>query len=231
MSLIDPRYHRNPSQRTPCMLVLDTSGSMNHAGPGGKRRIDELNHGLEVLHRSLVSDPTAALRVQLAIVRVGGKSDDAELLMEWTDVADFRPPRLEASGMTPLGQGMRLALHHVDRHKVLLRQNGINYTRPWIMVMSDGEASDAPAVWEAVVQECRAAETARRCAIFPIGVEEANAAQLQQLSATPVARLATARFADYFQWLSNSLQTISQSRLGEPVVLPPTSHWAVFEDV
>jgi uncharacterized protein YegL len=229
MSLIDPRFHRNPSQRTPCMRVLDTSGSMNGEGAGGRRRIDELNRGLEALHAALLADHTAALRVQLALVRVGGPSDDAQLLMEWTDVADFVPPKLDACGLTPLGHGMRLALHHVDRHKVLLRQNGINYTRPWIMVISDGEPSDSPAVWEAVVQECRAAELARRCAIFPIGVEDAETAVLQQLSTTPVARLSTARFHEYFVWLSSSLEKLAHSRPGEAVVLPPTSSWAVFD--
>lgn len=229
MSLIDPRFHSNPSQRTPCMLVLDTSGSMNTRGPAGRRRIDELNDGLKMLHTELLSDRTAALRVQLAVVRVGGQADDSQLLMEWTDVKDFVPPDLDASGLTPLGHGMRLALHHVDRHKVLLRQNGISYTRPWIMVISDGEPSDPPAVWQAVVQECRAAEAARRCAIFPIGVEDANGAVLQQLSATRVARLSTAKFQQYFQWLSNSLEKLSHSRPGESVVLPPTDSWAVFD--
>jgi uncharacterized protein YegL len=228
MNGIAPRYHMNAAQRTPCMLVLDASGSMSGAISPGNRRIDELNRGLALLKEELCSDETASMRVQLAIVCVGGPSDDAELMLDWTDALDFEPPTLRANGQTPLGHGMRLALHHVEQHKLTLRQNGISYTRPWIMVISDGEPTDAPAVWQGVVEECRQAESAKRCVIFPIGVEDARLESLQQLSSTRAAKLAGTRFRQYFQWLSASLSNVSRSRSGDSVALPPTDVWAVF---
>jgi uncharacterized protein YegL len=229
MNDIAPLFHDSPTQRTPCMLVLDASGSMSSPVPGqSQTRMDELNRGLKLLKEELREDETACMRVQLAIVCVGGPSHSSKLILDWTDAQDFEPPVLRADGPTPLAQGMRLALHHVDRHKVELNRHGIAYTRPWVMVMSDGEPSDPPEVWKGVTEECRAAERGKRCVIYPIAVEGGNPEVLQQLSSTPVARLSSTRFKQYFQWLSASLQCVSRSRAGESVALPAPNPWAVF---
>lgn len=228
MKEIVPQYHKNPAQRTPCMLVLDASGSMDEIVPAtGRKRIDELNQGLALLQQELLNDDTAAQRVQLAIVCVGGPAGDADLLMDWTDAMQFQPPKLAAGGLTPLGQGMRLALQHVDQQKKLLKSMGIGYTRPWVMVISDGEPTDDPQVWQAVTQECRAAEDSKQCVIYPIGVADANMAALQQLSSTPALKMAEARFREYFQWLSSSLSSMSRSRPGEQVQLAAPNPWTV----
>jgi uncharacterized protein YegL len=228
MKEFTPQYHNNPSQRTPCMLVLDASGSMDETVRAtGRKRIDELNEGLALLQKELLNDDTAAQRVQLAIVCVGGPAGSADLLMDWTDAVDFQAPRLAAGGLTPLGEGMRLALRHVEEQKRRLQANGVGYTRPWVMVISDGEPTDDPAVWQAVTQECRSAEANKRCVIYPIGVADANMAALQQLSSTPVLRLSEARFREYFQWLSSSLSSMSRSRPGEQVQLAAPSPWTV----
>jgi uncharacterized protein YegL len=211
------------------MLVLDSSGSMSEKVKGKSiTRIEELNLGLRQLQQELVDDETARLRVQLAIVQVGGPSHNAELLLDWTDAKDFEPPTLQADGPTPLAHGMRLALHHVAMHKATLGKHGIPYTRPWVMVISDGEPSDSGETWDAVCEECRKAESAKRCVIFPIGVEDARLESIQKLSSTRAARLSSTRFNEYFKWLSASLQSVSRSRSGDSVVLPTTDPWTVF---
>ena len=77
MSNID--YSGNPNQRTPCVLVLDASGSMSSPTSSGKSRIDELNEGIAVLESELRADDTALVRVQLGIVAVGGPSNTAAI--------------------------------------------------------------------------------------------------------------------------------------------------------
>lgn len=228
MKEIVPQYHNNPAQRTPCLLVLDASGSMDEVVPAtGRKRIEELNQGLALLQQELMNDDTAALRVQLAIVCVGGPAGDADLLMDWTDAMQFQAPQLYAGGLTPLGQGMRMALQLVEQQKQQLKSHGVGYTRPWIMVISDGEPTDNPQVWQAVAQECRAADAAKRCIIYPIGVGGANMAALQQLSPTPALKLDEAKFRDLFQWLSSSLSSMSRSRPGEQVQIAAPSPWTV----
>ena len=226
MNNITPVYHTAPWQRTPCMLVLDSSGSMSETVAGKtSTRIEELNRGLQMLKKELCDDETASMRVQLAVISVGGPSHSAELSMDWTDAKDFQPPTLEAEGPTPLARGMRLALHHVDRQKRELNAHGIAYTRPWVMVISDGEPSDGRDTWNAIVEECRAAEAARRYVIFPIAVEDGNLRVLQALSSTRVARLSSTRFKEYFVWLSSSLVCVSRSRPGDSVALPAIDPW------
>ena len=226
MREIAPEYHNNPAQRTPCLLVLDASGSMDERAAGtNRKRIDELNDGLAVLQKELQSDDTAAHRVQLAVVCVGGPAGDADLLMDWTDATQFQAPRISAGGLTPLGKGMLLALKIVDEQKRELRANSVGYTRPWIIVISDGEPTDEPNQWEKASQECRAAEIAKKCIIYPIAVADANIRVLQEISATPTVKLSEARFREYFQWLSSSLASVSRSRPGQQVQLEAVSPW------
>ena len=140
-------YASNPNQRTPCVLVLDTSGSMENMTSSGRTRIQELNLGLRAFHASLQEDPAALTRVQVGIITIGGPSDDASVLMDWTDANMFEPFDLVADHTTPLGEGMRLALAMVEQSKQNLRNAGISYTRPWIMVITDGDPTDDDATW------------------------------------------------------------------------------------
>lgn len=228
MKDIVPQYHRRVAQRTPCMLVLDASGSMNEVIPStGRKRIEELNHGLKMLRDDLVRDPVAAERVQLAIVCVGGPAGHADLLMDWTDAIQFQAPQLYADGLTPMGEGLRIALQCVDQQKRTLKAQGINFTRPWIMVISDGEPSDEAKVWEAAAAECRAAEIAKKCVIYPFGVADARLDTLQEISATPARRLGEAQFREYFKWLSSSLSTLSRAPSGSALQDAAISPWGV----
>jgi uncharacterized protein YegL len=224
----DTQYRRNPSQRTPCILVLDASGSMEAVvAATGKTRIQEINDGLRQLYSELDADETARMRVQLAIVCVGGPAGDvADLLMGWTDVMDFVPPTLVASGLTPLGHGLEIALKTLREHKNTLRQSGIGYTRPWMMVMTDGEPTDKDAQWQAAVQACRGAEAAKECTIFPLGAGEANMSKLQEISTTEALPMRDRNYKEFFHWLSSSLSTQSRSQPGGNVQLGPVSPWA-----
>lgn len=225
-------YGNNVAQRTLCVLVLDLSGSMEIAAGNGKRRIDMLNEGIAAFYHDLMADETARNRVRLAIVIVGGPNDTAELMMTWTDAVDFMPIVFRQNGMTPLGQGMLLALNLIEDERANLRDNGISYTRPWIIAMTDGLPTDNRDVWQAAVQQCQAAEQNGQCIIYPIaidaGTQELNT--LRQLSTlTPPMPLNSVKFVEFFVWLSASLKTMSQSAPGETVQLGSISPWATIQ--
>ncbi len=218
-------YSANPNQRTPCVLVLDASYSMESKGPGGKTAIAALNEGLRALEGHLRADDTALTRVQLAIVRVGGPPNDADILMDWTDAANFSAFELGSGGTTPLGQGLQIALDLVEDGKSALRSNGISYTRPWMMVISDGQPTDVE-IWEKVTEECRRAEADRKVEIYAIGVAGADMDKLAEISASrPPVMLQGIKFSELFVWLSASLGAVSQSRPGEEAQLPSTDPW------
>lgn len=223
MTSID--YSGNPNQRTPCVLVLDASGSMNSPTSTGRTRIEELNLGIAALEAELRADDTALVRVQLGIVCVGGPSNDADIMMDWTDATDFTAFPLTADGTTPLGKGIRIALQMVEQGKQNLRAAGISYTRPWLMVISDGEPTDADDVWAAAVRECCAAEAGKRVEVFSIGVEGANLTKLGEFSSKPPLMLGGMKFKELFVWLSASLSAASRSRPGDALQLPSTDPW------
>jgi uncharacterized protein YegL len=198
---------------------------MNEVTSTGKTRIEELNAGIHALQQELQADDTALVRVQLAIVSVGGPTNDAETLMDWTDATDFTAFPLRADSTTPLGKGVQLGLQMIEQGKQNLRAAGISYTRPWLMVISDGEPTDATDVWAAAVSECRAAEATKRAEVFAIGVEGANLMRLGELSAKPPLMLGGMKFKELFVWLSASLSAASRSRPGDSLQLPSTDPW------
>lgn len=55
----------NPEPRCPCVLLLDTSGSMRG------HPVNELNQGIRIFKDELVADEMAAKRVEVAIISFG----------------------------------------------------------------------------------------------------------------------------------------------------------------
>lgn len=215
------------AQRTPCVLVLDASGSMEEPTSSGRTRIDELNAGIQILQRDLMADSTARTRIELCIVCVGGPAGDADILMDWTDVPNFMPPPLSAGGMTPLGAGIQIALSQVEERKQYYKSNGFSYTRPWIFVISDGEPTDAPGDWQSACQSALNVINSKKALIFPIGVDgSADLHVLSQLSDKPALGMNAVNFQEFFQWVSSSLSNVASSRPGEQVQLAPINAWA-----
>ncbi|MEQ4939131.1 hypothetical protein ABN098_20050, partial [Proteus terrae] len=89
----DVSFIDNSEQRTPLILVLDCSGSMQG------QPIAQLNQGLKLLEEELKQDVIAAKRVRLLVIKYGGY-DECELYGDWSDAMDFIAPELGASGLT-----------------------------------------------------------------------------------------------------------------------------------
>ena len=134
----------------------------------------------------------------------------------------FAAPELSAEGETPLGAAIEHALEIIDERKETYRENGINYYRPWIFLVTDGAPTDS---WEKAAKRIQAGEKEGRFAFFPVGVQKANMDVLAKLSTRQPLKLDGLRFRDLFTWLSRSLQKVSQSQLGCEVSLPSPSGW------
>jgi len=201
---------------------------MNEKTPTGRSRIQELSAGLASLQDALNEDSTAIVRVQLAIVSVGGPRDQAEVMMDWTDATHFHAFDLRADGLTPLGNGLRLGLDLIEHAKEDLKSSGVSYTRPWMMVISDGAPSDSQHEWNQAIHDCRRAEEENKVEIFSIGVDGADLSKMSEFSKRPPLILADMKFRELFVWLSASLSAASRSRAGDQVSLPSTDPWRNF---
>jgi uncharacterized protein YegL len=200
-------FAENPEPRVPCVLIVDTSTSMQ--GP----RVAELNAGLKLYREELLSDPLAAKRVEVAIVTFGGR---VTRLVEFVTAPDFEPPTLEVIGGTPLGEAITVALDMIEQRKKSYREHGIAYYRPWAFLITDGEPNDH---WRPVISRVHAGEQQKAFCFFAVGVEGANMKILEEISVRKPLWLTGMKFRELFSWLSNSQQAVSRSSPGDEVPL------------
>lgn len=196
----------NPEPRCPCLLLLDTSGSMQG------RPIAELNDGLVQFQDELSADDMAVKRVELAIVSFG----PVQIESEFQAIDNFTPPKLTARGDTPMGAAIELGLEMLARRKEAYRQNGITFFRPWVFLITDGGPTDH---WQNAARLVHEGEDQRRFMFFAVGVEGANMQTLSQIATRQPLKLQGLRFRDLFRWLSNSLGSMSRSNPGQEIQL------------
>ena len=216
MGIPDVALHDNTEERTPLVLVLDCSGSMDG------EKIAALNAGLQTLEEAMKKDPTTSTRGRVLVIEFGG--DDKVSQGLWQDAIDFKAPTLVADGRTPTGAAITSALAAIEAQKAELKSNGIPYKRPILMLMSDGEPTDN---WESAADACKLAEATNKVTVFSIGIgTDADIPTLSRFSSKGAVQIKGLKFNELFVWLSASVKAVSQSAKGESAQLPSHDSWA-----
>jgi len=214
---LDVEFAINAEPRAACLLLLDTSWSMR-----GKP-MDELNAGLVEFKGDIMEDPLARERVEVGIITFGER---AELVRDFETADSFEPPVLEASGRTPMGAALELAMATLRERKERYRANNVNYFRPWLFIITDGEPTDA---WEEAAEGVVEAEKAGAVIVFAVAVEGANVEVLKAVCATNTPlQLQGLKFREFFKWLSQSTRQGSQGSPGDQVELPSFAGWGTI---
>jgi len=206
-------FAENPEPRCPCILLLDTSGSM--IGPP----IEALNEGLRIFKNDLIKDNLASKRVEIAVVTFDNM---IQVIQDFVTVDQFEPPTLTAQGLTHVGAAIHKALDMLQIRKGEYKANGIAYYRPWVFMITDGEPQGEPEdVVLTAAQRIKDEENNKRVAFFAVGVLDANMERLKNIVVRTPVKLVGLNFSDMFVWFSRSTQAVSHSKMDEMVSLPP----------
>lgn len=205
----------NPSPRCPVALVLDTSGSMDGAP------MDALNAGAQLFIEEVKEHDLARWSVDLAVYTAGDQAQCLQQFIGIEQIAGISP--MQASGLTPLGAAVGMALDNLEARKKSYRDNGVPYYQPWLVIISDGAPTDS---WQDAAQRARQLAEQRKLVSLPIGVAGADLRILSQFSNKPAVALQGLKFAEFFQWLSASMARVSASTSSEAsVALPSITDW------
>jgi len=225
-------------ERTPTVLLLDTSGSMSNSTktPDGSEdpKIDQLNDGLQTFHDEVSNKEHAEERADVAIVTFG---NGAEVKQEFTPFKNWSPSKLTAGGKTPMGSAIEKAIDKVEERKEYYQDNAIQYNRPLLWLLTDGMPTDMDNggdKWQRMQSKLKNGKENKKFEFFAIGVSGADMEALNDLVKEPTERPALkikeGMFEEYFKFLSNSLETASDPDSGDSFQLDQ-DHLQAFAQV
>jgi uncharacterized protein YegL len=218
----------NPQQpHVATVLLVDTSGSMSSITPSGKSKIDELNEGLTLFRDDVIGDELTRKRAEIALVTF---DDTINTIQDFISIEDFHPPTLSTSGATHMGEGILKAIEMVEHRKNNYKNEGIDYFRPWIFLITDGSPTDmneGDSLWSTVIHSIHEGEKKGKFSFFAVGIEPMDMDTLKKIapSTRPPILLKQGKFKEMFVWLSKSQQRVSGSKPGDQTELPPASGW------
>lgn len=196
----------NYEQKCLCVLVLDTSGSMN-----ADNAIGQLNQGLQTFKSQIMNDETARDRLEIAIVSF---NSEIKVELQPSLISEIEMPTLKASGQTQLVRAIEEAQQVIKDRKDYYKSKGLTYYRPWIVVMTDGDPYPANQDIDGIAQKIQEDADAKKYVFFMIGVgNEVHDDVLSKLTTSqfPAMRMDAVNFAEFFQWLSASATVVVNS--------------------
>jgi uncharacterized protein YegL len=241
----------NPEPRCPVVLLLDTSGSMQGApvqelNEGLRAFSDALKsdrlaslrvevaviafggkvRALDVRGEPRKGNEMIPFNPRALAPRTTTKEVPFDAHQAFVIVDQFQPPFLQANGETPMGEAIQRSLALLRERKEIYTQNGLDYFRPWMFVITDGKPTDRN--WEAAAEQVKQEESRRGVIFYGVGVEKADMQVLSRFSDTrQPLKLKGLAFGELFMWLSKSLSVIAHSRPGEQAPLPPVEWGSV----
>lgn len=217
----------NPTTRVPICLCLDVSGSMQNDG-----KIDALNRGLREFIDVLYEDEIARDSAELCIIAVGDR--EPRLICNYKTIDELKSDNsignFIASGLTPLGHAVHIAIQCLNDRKELYKETDTDYYQPWLVIMSDGAPTDEKEVNETLHIIRKMINDRKLYSLSVLIGEYAEGADLLGKYATlgRAVRLHEVKMGTFFKWLSASVSKITQSMPGTELD-PFADDYGLFE--
>lgn len=204
--------------RTPTVLILDTSGSMEWTPSGmEKSRMEFLNEGQEFFNDEIEDNDHASIRVDVGVVTFGG---GVEVEQEMINIEDWEPTELEPSGRTPMGDAIDEGLQLLEERKEQYKNDGLPYNRPLVWLLTDGEPTDmdpGDPKWDKVQDLIEVGTDDNHFLFFGVGVgDDANMDALNDLTSVvgpdqgKTFSLEEGMFDEFFRIVSETSQRASE---------------------
>ncbi len=180
-------------RRLPVYLLLDTSGSMSG------EPIEAVKNGVQVMISSLRQNPQA---IETAFISVITFDSVATQVIPLTDLASFQMVDLKATGVTALGEALKLVSNKIDNEvaKTTTEQKGD--WKPLVFIMTDGIPTDD---WQSGLNEFK-----KRKVAFTVVCAAGSGADtniLKQITDNVVSldTADSASIGKFFQWVTASI--------------------------
>ncbi|MEJ5964315.1 vWA domain-containing protein [Pedobacter immunditicola] len=180
-------------RRLPVYLLLDTSGSMSG------EPIEAVKNGVQIMISSLRQNPQAIETAFLSVITFDSK---AEQIIPLTDLASFQMVDIRATGVTALGDALKLVSSKIDSEvaKTTTEQKGD--WKPLVFIMTDGIPTDD---WQSGLVEFK-----KRKVAFTVACAAGSGADtniLKQITDNVVSldTADSASIGKFFQWVTASI--------------------------
>ena len=196
----------NGQEKTLCVFLLDNSGSMSG------QKINDLNNGLQEFYNDIIGNDTLSQRLEIAVISF---ESTVRYLQQPALAETFTMPVLTAMGGTDMVGGIRKAIEVVEDRKNYYKGHGIAYKRPWIVMITDGEANV-----NSIMAQVKQDGKDKRYFFQPIAVDDgADMNVLNSLATNMAFKLKDKKFSQFFEWLSKSLGMLAVANQGEQIQL------------
>jgi uncharacterized protein YegL len=179
-------------------FLLDISMSMSG------RPIQSLKNGFQLFLDAVAGHPRASKAVEVALIAVCGEKPT--LLSPFQPASNVVAPTLEVRGGTPLNSGFLMALNLVKEARAAHAAKGIDCRTPFILAMTDGEATDED-YKEHAKAAIAAAEGAKppRVEVHGLAVNAKALGELEEVLSRRPVLVSKFNFEDVMRKLSSTL--------------------------
>jgi uncharacterized protein YegL len=210
------QVRHDPFTKIPSVIAFDLSGSMIGEG------VREIEAAYATFRDEFQKDRLAQNMVETAVV---GFRTGVEVLQDFVAPHQLQPENFHADGMTELGGAILTTLAMIEGRKQYYKANDIDWRTGMALFVTDGMPTSGPEVLEKAAKAIRAAENATnerdRVICFAVVVSNAKVEVLRELFVRQAIRLGDLDLRTLFAWFARSLRSVSASRVGDTIKLPP----------
>lgn len=212
-----------PDTRVPVVIVSDASGSMMG------EPMDEVNKGIKLFYDAIRNDRKTRNAAEICLISF---NSEVEVVEKFANIRNQKMEHvLKAGGRTYLGEAVNTAVDLLLERKAWYKSRGIPYHQPWIVIYTDGVPNGSPEELERAIKRVKELETKGKLVVFCVGIGRlADMSTLQRFSdKRPPLKLQGLKFCEFFEWLSESIETTSHSMPGDKIPLGSVRGWASIE--